>query len=77
MVQSGGIHPVAAIPAKFVEMVGAEAGSSPGPSATATAAIVASSLFLPVSFASVAAGFGSLAFGAASFSAWNSAFEIG
>src|SRR5437879_2205028 len=77
MVQSGGIQPVADMPAKFVDAVGAEVGSSPGPSATGAAAIAANSLFLAVSLASVATGFASLAFGAASFRAWNSALGIG
>src|ERR1017187_10787511 len=71
IVQSGGIHPVAAMPAKFLDTAGVAAVGSPGPTTGAEEAAIAatSSFFLVESLAMVASFFGSLALGARSLSA--------
>ena len=78
MVQSGGSQPVALIPAKLVDPVGAAAGGSPGASAAAAiGTALNSTFFLPESLMAWATAFASLAFGAAAFRASNFSSGIG
>jgi len=76
-VQSGGIQPVEAMPAKLLELVGASDGAEPKSGAAAANAALISTFFPRVSLTRSAVGFASLAFGAALFNVSNASLEIG
>ena len=77
IVQSGGIQPVAAMPLKLVEAVGADEGSSDVSMAASATPVLDTSSFPPESADALMDPFASLAFSAESLSMRNRSSEIG
>src|SRR5437773_12213104 len=77
IVQSGGIQPVAVMPAKLADAAGAAVGARPGASAAAISPVAATSSLVLVSLARTASFAGIRAFGASALSASKASLEMG